>query len=234
MSGVFHTFGESATHSITEVVKTPPPPNYRFMFKSRNPQKSVSLSFLLLAVTITLFIVLGGFIEGLENPGIAQTPTPEITSPSGRVRVSDVWKKVYEQLPNFPRENQYISQETGKVAADNTLIGRLIRYHIYVKARPTQYRFDWKLTLADYLGVNEPMLVLAYPGQEVLKENPLVGDQKAIQQLNRDQRDGLVNTLAGLFNPNAVNIGPIPSAPNPKPPTPSGNSPESGDAQGLK
>ncbi|MGL6139235.1 MAG: hypothetical protein ACRC2M_18215, partial [Planktothrix sp.] len=75
---------------------------------------------------------------------------------------------------------------------------------------------------------------LAYPGQEVLKENPLVGDQKAIQQLNRVERDALVNTLAGLFNPNAVNIDPIPSTPTPKPPTPSGNSPESGGVQGLK
>jgi hypothetical protein len=204
------------------------------MLKSRKPQKQVSLSFLLLAVTITIFIVLGGFIEGLDIQGVAQTPPPQIASPSGRVRVSDVWKKVYEQLPNLPPENQYLSKETGKVAEDNTLISRLIRYHIYVKARPTQYRFDWKLTLADYLGVNEPMLVLSYPGQEVLKENPLVGDQKAIQQLNRVERDGLVNTLAGLFNPNPANIDPIPSAPTPQPPTPSGNSPKSGGAQGLK
>lgn len=175
------------------------------MLKSRKPQKSVILSFLLLAVTITLFIVLGGFIEGLEIQGLAQTPPSEISPPSGRLRVSEVWKKVYEQLPNLPRENQYLSKETGKVAEDNTLISRFIRYHIYVKARPTQYRFDWKLTLADYLGVNEPMLMLSYPGQEVLKENPLVGDQKAIQQLNRVERDGLVNTLVGLFNPNSVN-----------------------------
>ncbi|WRH65623.1 MAG: hypothetical protein RSE13_17540 [Planktothrix sp. GU0601_MAG3] len=204
------------------------------MLKYRKPQKPVILSFLLLAVTITLFIVLGGFVEGLEIQGIAQTPPSEIAPPSGRLKVSEVWKRVYEQLPNLPRENQYLSQETGKVAEDNTLIGRLIRYHIYVKARPTQYRFDWKLTLADYLGVNEPMLVLSYPGQEVLKENPLVGDQKAIQQLNRVERDALVNTLAGLFNPNPVNIGPMPSTPTPKPPTPSGDSPESGGAQGLK
>jgi hypothetical protein len=47
------------------------------------------------------------------------------------------------------------------------------------------------------------MLVLAYPGREVLRENPLVGDQKAIQQLNREQRDVLVNTLVSLFNPNS-------------------------------
>ncbi|CAD5920293.1 MAG: hypothetical protein ACOYOY_12525 [Planktothrix agardhii] len=212
-----------------------------FMLKSRKPKKPVSLSFLLIAVIITLFIVLGGFIDGLEIQGLAQTPPPEISSPSGRVRVSEVWKKVYEQLPNLPQENQYLSQETGKVAEDNTLIGRLIRYHIYVKARPTQYRFDWKLTLADYLGVNEPMLVLSYPGQEVLKENPLVGDQKAIQQLNRVERDALVNTLASLFNPNSVNSDngtipkPSPASPTAKPPTPSLIPlPESGDAQRLK
>ncbi len=203
MSGVVNTVGGSATHSFADVVHTPQCFNDSFMFKSRKPQKPIGLSFLLIAFTITLFIVLGGFVDSLELTGLAQTPPQATPSPSGRVKVSEIWKKVYQQLPDLPLENQYISQETGKVAAENTLIGRLIRYHIYVKDRQTQYRFDWKLTLADYLGVNEPMLVLAYPGREVLRENPLVGDQKAIQQLNREQRDVLVNTLVSLFNPNS-------------------------------
>lgn len=210
------------------------------MVKPGKPQKQRGLSFLLVAFSITLLIVLGGFFDSLEMQGLAQTPPEQTTSPSGRVRVSEVWKKVYEQLPNLPQENQYISQETGKVAEDNTLIGRLIRYHVYVKARPTQYRLDWKLTLADYLGVNEPMLVLNYPGREALKENPLEQDQKAIQQLNRAERDALVNTLVRLFNPNATNIDnptiPKPNSSSTPPKTPPGLTPlpQSGDAELLK
>ena len=211
------------------------------MLKPRKPQKQRGLSFLFVAFSITLLIVLGGFFDSLEMQGLAQTPPEQTTSSSGRVRVSEVWKKVYEQLPNLPQENQYISQETGKVAEDNTLIGRLIRYHVYVKARPTQYRLDWKLTLADYLGVNEPMLVLDYPGQEALKENPLERDQKAIQQLNRTQREALVNTLVSLFNPNAANIQnrtipkPNSSSSTPKTPNPGLTPlPKSGDAELLK
>lgn len=210
------------------------------MVKPGKPQKQRGLSFLLVAFSITLLIVLGGFFDSLEMQGLAQTPPEQTTSPSGRVRVSEVWKKVYEQLPNLPQENQYISQETGKVAEDNTLMGRLIRYHIYVKARPTQYRLDWKLTLADYLGVNEPMLVLNYPGREALKENPLEQDQKAIQQLNRAERDALVNTLVRLFNPNAANIDnptiPKPNSSSTPPKTPPGLTPlpQSGDAELLK
>ncbi|CAD5921495.1 hypothetical protein PCC9214_00688 [Planktothrix tepida] len=210
------------------------------MVKPRKPQKQRGLSFLLVAFSITLLIILGGFFDSLEMQGLAQTPPEQTTSPSGRVRVSEIWKKVYEQLPNLPLENQYISQETGKVAEDNTLIGRLIRYHVYVKARPTQYRLDWKLTLADYLGVNEPMLVLDYPGRETLKENPLERDQKAIQQLNRAERDALVNTLVRLFNPNATNIDnptiPKPNSSSTTPKTPPGLTPlpQSGDAELLK
>ena len=211
------------------------------MFKPRKPQKQRGLSFLFVAFSITLLIILGGFCDTLEQQGLAQTSPEQTTSSSARVRVSEVWKKVYEQLPNLPQENQYISQETGNVVEDNTLISRLIRYHIYVKARPTQYRLDWKLTLADYLGENEPMLVLDYPGQEALRENPLAGDQKAIQQLNRTERDALVNTLVSLFNPNALNIEnpslpkPNPSSPTPQPPN-SGLTPlpQSGDADLLK
>ncbi|MBD2480769.1 hypothetical protein [Planktothrix sp. FACHB-1365] len=210
------------------------------MVKPGKPQKQRGLSFLLVAFSITLLIVLGGFFDSLEMQGLAQTPPEQTTSPSGRVRVSEVWKKVYEQLPNLPQENQYISQETGKVAEENTLIGRLIRYHIYVKARPTQYRLDWKLTLADYLGVNEPMLVLDYPGREALRDNPLEKDQKAIQQLNRSEREALVNTLVRLFNPNATNIDnptiPKPNSSSTPPKTPPGLSPlpQSGDAELLK
>ncbi|MEH2314300.1 hypothetical protein [Nostoc sp.] len=128
------------------------------------------------------------------QPAIAQRITP-----------GDVWQKVYQQLPNLPRENNYISKENGKVAENNTLVNRLIKYHIYTKGRAPIYRLDWKLTLADYLGANEIIYDTSYPGNDSLRENPLEGDRKAISRLTRSQRDALVQVLVNIFNPTSQN-----------------------------
>ncbi len=117
------------------------------------------------------------------------------------VTSSDVWKTVYQQIPDLPRENQYISKETGKILETNTLASRLIRYHIYIKGRAPVYRLDWKLTLADYLDVNETIYADSYPGNDILKQNPLAGDRIAIKNLTRRQRDSLVQVLVNIFNP---------------------------------
>ncbi|MEH2120218.1 hypothetical protein [Nostoc sp.] len=128
------------------------------------------------------------------QPAIAQRITP-----------GDVWQQVYQQLPNLPRENKYISKENGKVAENNTLVNRLIKYHIYTKGRAPIYRLDWKLTLADYLGANEIIYDTSYPGNDSLRENPLEGDRKAISRLTRSQRDALVQVLVNIFNPTSQN-----------------------------
>ena len=134
------------------------------------------------------------------------------------IRVGDAWQQVYQLLPNFPRENQYVSRETGKVAESNTLISRLIRYHVYIKARPVNYRLDWKLTLADYLGVNEQMPASTYPSADTLRTSPFQNDVAVIRSLNRTQRDALVQTLVNVFT--ARNDAPQPNAaPTPQPPT---------------
>ncbi|MEH1932933.1 MAG: hypothetical protein V7L14_04245 [Nostoc sp.] len=161
------------------------------------------------------------------QPAIAQRITP-----------SDVWQLVYQQLPDFPRENQYISKENGKVAENNTLVNRLIRYHIYTKGRAPIYRLDWKLTLADYLGANEIMYDTSYPGNDSLRENPMEGDRKAIKSLTRSQRDALVQVLVNIFNPTSQNT--LPPSPNttpspttstpPQPPQP----PQRGGAELLR
>jgi hypothetical protein len=134
-----------------------------------------------------------------------------------RITPSDVWQLVYQQLPDFPRENKYISKENGKVAENSTLANRLIRYHIYTKGRAPIYRLDWKLTLADYLGANEIMYDTTYPGYDSLRENPMEGDRKAITRLTRSQRDALVQVLVNIFNPTSQNTrSPKPNtAPNP-------------------
>lgn len=112
--------------------------------------------------------------------------------------------RVYQQLPDFPRENQYVNRETGKVDPNNTIVSRLIRYHQYVKGRPLVYRLDWKLTLADYLGINEPMIDSSYPGFDNLRKNPMESDQAVINRLNRKQRNDLVQALVNVFNPAAT------------------------------
>nr|WP_042341341.1 hypothetical protein [Calothrix sp. PCC 7507] len=169
---------------------------------------------LLIALIAAMIVVLD---DHVIPPALAQ-----------RISPSDVWQQVYQQLPDFPKENKYVSKETGKVAENNTLASRLIRYHVYVKERTPNYRLDWKLTLADYLGANEIMYDVTYPGNDTLRENPLEGDRTAITRLNRRQRDAVVQVLTNIFNPRAS----TPIAPNPNTSTP--KPPPSGGAELLK
>ncbi len=134
------------------------------------------------------------------------------------LRVGDAWQQVYQLLPDFPRENRYINRATGKVAESNTLISRLIRYHVYVKSRPVNYRLDWKLTLADYLGVNERITAATYPSADTLRTSPFQTDVAVIRKLNHTQRDALVQTLVNVFT--GRNDAPEPNAtPTPQPPS---------------
>jgi hypothetical protein len=188
---------------------------------------------------------------------LPQTPNGQIdrfiyvpAATAQHIQIDQVWQQVYQQLPDLPLENQYINKETGDVSSNNTLVSRLIRYHIYIKGRPTNYRLDWKLTLADYLGMNERIDEDTYPSGTALRTNPMQGDVVAIQSLTRVQRDALVNALVGLLNPKAtdpattappvVNPNPSPEPslqPSPSPsPQPSRfpRQPQPGDAQLLQ
>ncbi|MCW5316664.1 hypothetical protein GTQ43_23455 [Nostoc sp. KVJ3] len=151
-----------------------------------------------------------------------------------RITPSDVWQVVYEQLPDFPRENRYISKENGKVAENNTLANRLIRYHIYTKGRAPIYRLDWKLTLADYLGANEIMYDTTYPGNDSLKENPMEGDKAAIAHLTRSQRNALVQVLVNIFNPTSQNTPSPNTTPSPSPTPTTPQLPQRGGAELLR
>lgn len=158
----------------------------------------------LLIFVITIWVNVIIITKNFNFPTIAQTVTEDTSS--SRVRPQDVWRVVYQRLPYLPLENNYINKETGKVSPDNTLIARLIRYHVFVKNRPVFFRIDWKLTLADYLGVNEPIAESTYPGSDTLQTNPIEADITAIQRLNRAQRDDLVNILVSIFNPNSPEL----------------------------
>ncbi len=173
----------------------------------------LGLSFLLISLTVTIFTILNWVLESGELSLLALEPSRLRSYESAQiqqvaqqsaptpVRAQDVWKFVYEKLPDLPIENNYISKETGKVDPNNTLVGRLIRYHVFVKGRPPNYRFDWKLSLADYLGATPDYLVESvYPGNDVLRSNPMERDRAAIQSLNRTQRDALVQALVDVFS----------------------------------
>lgn len=156
--------------------------------------------FLFLRLQLGLMIPLiavSWIVLGSRNSNLIDSST----AMAQRISPTDVWQLVYQQLPDLPKENQYTSQKTGKVAENNTLIRRLIRYHLYVKGRTPKYRLDWKLTLADYLDANEIMYELSYPGHDSLRQNPLVGDRNAISKLTRKQRNQLVQVLVNIFNP---------------------------------
>lgn len=182
-------------------------------------------------ITATCVVVLLGWGANAFSPSYAQkTAQPQ-----------ELWQRVYEQLPSLPRENNYISKETGKVAPDSTLVTRLLQYHVYVKGRAPNYRLDWKLTMADYLGANELIGETAYPGNDTLTTNPLESDRKAIAKLSRQQRNDLIQTLVSLFaqnsQPKPTSVNNTPSgaiAPflSPAPNTPL--QPRPGDAQRLK
>jgi hypothetical protein len=194
---------------------------------------------LTLATLTGVYVLLGNAevrdLNGLSGlviqPAMAQFTIPQ-----------EAWKRVYERVPDLPKENQYISRETGKVDENNTLVSRLMRYHVFVKRRPPMYRLDWKLTLADYLGAHEYLEEDRYPSADNLRQNPAEGDRQAVQKLTRAQRDALVNAIVSVFNPNSTqSSAPTPSetpsdTPAP-PPTPSPRAtpslPQPGDAQLL-
>jgi hypothetical protein len=156
-------------------------------------RKLGSVSRFLLAILVGTLFSLGASVL------FPIAPLPDLPAVAQRVKTDDVWRVVYEKLPNLPKENQYVSLETGKVNPDNTLISRLIRYHIYVKGRPPIFRLDWKLTLADYLEVSRTMEIADYPGVNQVRGNPAPGDIAAIKKLDRAQRDALVQALVDGF-----------------------------------
>jgi hypothetical protein len=146
---------------------------------------------------------------------------------------------VYEKIQDLPSENQYISTNNNEPATDNTLISRLVRYHIYTKDRFPNYRLDWQLTFADYLGVNEVISLDNYPGNTTLKTNPLESDRAAISKLTRTQRNQIIDTLLSIYNPQAVSKPERQEEVTPPPSTPANpNSqpqlPKPGDADLLR
>ncbi|MEB3359699.1 MAG: hypothetical protein VKK04_23435 [Synechococcales bacterium] len=156
-----------------------------------------------IASLLILTLSFPGFWLKLEDSGWLSRVLSTQPASAQRTNTIEIAERVYGLMPNLPLENHYESRATGDVAVSNTLASRLIRYHLYVKGRSPLYRFDWKLTLADYLGANEWIEASLYPGADDLEENPQAGDVAAIGNLNRAQRDQLVGILVDLHGGNS-------------------------------
>jgi hypothetical protein len=172
------------------------------------------LSFFFLAL-LGLSLVLG---LGTHHNSSAIAQNPPTVPNTSSIRAEGAAAIVYQQLPYLPKENEYRRKETGEIDPEHTLISRFIRYNQDLKKRTNRYRFDWKLTLADYLAVNETIDPQTYPGSVTLTINPFETDAKAIQALNRRQRQELVDLLAFIYKPQAtekpakIKISPTPQS----------------------
>jgi hypothetical protein len=125
-----------------------------------------------------------------------------------------------------------------------------VQYHTATKGRSPLFRLDWKITLADYLGVNEYLDERTYPGNAFLEKSALEGDRVAIRKLTLSQRNALVQALVEVHGGGRTPAAPPQSStakPKPKPapatgpgsadllrpPTPKGPARPTGDAQYL-
>ena len=150
---------------------------------------------------LALLLIVGMGSVDLQRSPFLLSDMPSARAQTGRIRrvnPTAIAADIYEQMPDLPLENQYVSSETGRVAADNTLVSRIIRYHLYNKERPTSFRFDWKLTMADYLGAFDRISANNYADYG-LRENPAMADVEVVRLLSREERDRLVNALYTAF-----------------------------------
>ncbi|MGQ9837328.1 MAG: hypothetical protein ACUVRV_05030 [Cyanobacteriota bacterium] len=116
--------------------------------------------------------------------------------------IPDAARQVYSILPDFPLENTYtpeFSDGTGPTPEEDTLVRRMMVYHLQVAGRSPTDRFDWQLTIADYFDANEPMIAQQYPGADRLTVNPYTQDRAVVQSLNRQQRRALLEAILLAF-----------------------------------
>ncbi len=172
----------------------------------RQPSFTHHINRWLSATLIATMMAVSTIVVAAELPRSSQEQEIHASHPtsiqlSQRIRRQDLWQEVQKQLPDLPLENQYVSSVTGEVSESNTLVRRMIEYHNFRKGRSPRSRFDWKLTLADYLGIHEVMVEDTYPGVSKLKANPIEGDRAVIQSMDRQQRQQLINTIVSLYDP---------------------------------
>lgn len=113
-------------------------------------------------------------------------------------RPEEIGQLVYEQLPSLERANTYRGVRSGELRPADTLVSRLIRFHQQNRNRRLASRLDWKITMADLLGVNGVLGPEDYPGFQTLAPNPLQSDLQAIAKLTRTERDRLIDAILAV------------------------------------
>lgn len=113
-----------------------------------------------------------------------------------------ITSEVYAAMPDLPREDHYITSSGEDL--DSTFLRRVLLYHMRAEGRSLYSRLDWKLTFADYLGINLTMYAQLYPGHDQFSENPYSGDIAAFQSLSAAQRDRLLAALLASVDFNGV------------------------------
>lgn len=191
-------------HRLVSPPIEPPRPQRRPPSASPSWTEFVAILAMMAISTVTIALVVSAAMAQ-PVPGVGAGPAVVLAQQNsaqpGRIRRRDIWKAVQAQLPDLPREDHYAGDQGSETGEPSTLTKRLIEYHNFRKGRSPISRFDWKLTLGDYLGINEPMMLASYPGGDRLTPNPLEGDRAAIRSLSPAQRNSLVNTLVRLHNP---------------------------------
>ena len=86
---------------------------------------------------LAIFVCLSPFLTGSDRY-TSKISFGTFIANAQNLRPEEVAARIYQNITSLPQENQYISQETGEVDLDNTLMSRFIRYHEYVKNRPTE------------------------------------------------------------------------------------------------
>jgi hypothetical protein len=154
---------------------------------------------LALAALIVALVCFGqGWLGSLLPRNVQSVAQAQPRTTLRRVDPVAIATQLYQTHPDLPTENTY-HQSNGTPAPNDTLISRLIRYHLYTKERPANLYLDWKLTLADYLGAFDPINSETYPSASTLTTHPLPGDALALSQLTWPQRQTIVQFLVETF-----------------------------------
>ena len=112
--------------------------------------------------------------------------------------IPQVVEDIYEAMPQLPLENTYQTSE-GETISSSSWLQRVLLYHIRTQGRLPDSYLDWKLTFADYQGVNVPMFASAYPGADQFTVNPLNRDRELFQSLGREERRQLLDMFLATY-----------------------------------
>lgn len=127
--------------------------------------------------------------------GVALAGATLLVEPAFAQRIRDIPERsaqIYELMPDLPEASE-----------DGKWLQRVLLYHVRTKGRLANSRFDWRLTFADFLGVNDPIYTDQYPpdGTEV---NPLNGDRDLFQAMTRHDRNEFLAAILEVYGNNSV------------------------------